>query len=89
MQALKAEVLVFHILVQLIGLRVLKLHFFVFSNGGFLASHHVIDLFSIFYSANHTLAFNNFLELVKAYFIDLVSFHCLSKECFHLVSLFN
>merc|ERR1719329_651890 len=89
MQALEAEELVLHILVQLVGVGVLKFHFFVLSNNGSLASHHVVNLLSIFDSADHTLALNNFLELLEADLVNLVRLHCLLEESLHLVSLID
>lgn len=89
MQALEAEELVLHILVQLVGVGVLKFHFFVLSNNGSLASHHVVNLLSIFDSADHAFAFDNFLELIKAYLVNLVCIHGLLEEYFHLMSLLD
>jgi hypothetical protein len=46
-------------------------------------------LFSIFDSADHTFALNNFLKLIKADLVDLFSVHSLLQECLHLVSFQN
>lgn len=89
MQALETEVVVFYVLVKLIGMCVLKLHLLVFSNYWSLAGHKVIDLLSIFDSADHTLTLNNLFKFFKADLVNLIGLHGLFKESLHLVSLFN
>lgn len=76
-------------LVKLVGVCVLKLHLLVFSDNWSLSGHEVIDLLSVFDSADHTLTLNNLLEFFKADLVNLVSLHGLLKESLHLVSLFN
>lgn len=87
MQALETEKLIFKILVNLIGMGMLQFQLFVFANSGSLTSHEVINLLSIFYSANHSLTFDNLLELIETNFVNLIGLHGLLKEPLHLISL--
>lgn len=87
MQALETEMFILKILVNLIGMSMLQFHLFVFGNNGSLSSHEVINLLSIFNSADHSLTFNNFLELIETNFVNLIGLHGLLKEPLHLISL--
>lgn len=87
MQALETEKFILKILVNLIGMSMLQFHLFVFGNNGSLSSHEVINLLSIFNSADHSLTFNNFLELIETNFVNLIGLHGLLKEPLHLISL--
>lgn len=87
MQALETEMFILKILVNLIGMSMLQFHLFVFGNNGSLSSHEVINLLSIFNSADHSLTFDNFLELIETNFVNLIGLHGLLKEPLHLISL--
>lgn len=87
MQALETENFILKFFVNLIGMGMLQFHLFVFGNNGSLTSHEVINLLSIFYSANHSLTFDNLLELIETNFVNLIGIHGLLKEPLHFISL--
>ena len=89
MQALESKVLVLKVFINGISMCVLELHFFILGNYWSLSGHEIIDLFSIFDSADHTLTLNNLLQFIEADFVNLICLHCLFKESLHLVSLPN
>lgn len=86
MQALETEMFILKILVNLISMSMLQFHLFVFGDNRSLSSHEVINLLSIFNSADHSLTFNNLLELIKTNFVNLIGLHGLLKEPLHFIS---
>jgi hypothetical protein len=86
MQALETEALILHVLVKLIGVSVLKLHLLIFGNDGSLSCHEVVDLLSVFDSADHSLSVNHLLKFVKTDRVNLVCVHGLLEESSHFVS---
>jgi hypothetical protein len=87
MQALESKEFILYIFIKLVSVGMLKFHLLIFSNDWALSGHEVIDLLSIFESTDHSLSLDNFLELIEAYLVNLISFHCLLEESLHLVSL--
>lgn len=87
MKAVESKLIILHFFINMFSMSMFLLNDFSLSDSWPLSSKSALNLFSVLNSLEHTFTFNHFLQVSKFNFLDLISFHIISNELLHFISL--